>query len=78
MEEKLAIIHQIRRNSDISSDGMSSLRQLANCNTTIDPSTRIRRAADSIATEMKKLHGGNWQAQIDHQRRLVMVWAIDQ
>lgn len=74
----MAIIHQIRRKSETNSDGMSSLRQLANCNTTIDPSTRIHRAAENIATEMKKLHGGNWQAQVDHQRRLVMIWAIDQ
>lgn len=75
----MAIIHQIRRKSTTAnSDGISALRKLVSCNTTTDPSTRISRAADSIATEMKKLHGGNWQAQIDHQRRLVMVWAIDQ
>jgi hypothetical protein len=75
----LAIIHQIRRkNSSLNSDTVSSLRMLANCSSTTDPSTRIARAADHIATEMKKLHGGNWQTQIDHQRRIVMVWAIDQ
>lgn len=78
-EEKLAIIHQIRRKSEASnSTGVAALRRLANCDTTADPSTRIDRAATSIATEMKKIHGGNWQTQVDHQRRLVMVWAIDQ
>lgn len=75
----MAIIHQIRRNSEAgNSSGVAALRRLANCDTTADPSTRIDRAANSIATEMKKLHGGNWHIQVDHQRRLVMVWAIDQ
>ena len=75
----MAIIHQIRRKSEAcNSGGVAALKRLANCNTTADPSTRIARAAASLATEMKKLHGGNWETQIDHQRRLVMVWAIDQ
>lgn len=74
----MAIIHQIRRNSEAgNSSGVTALRRLTTCDTTIDPSTRIDRAATSIATEMKKLHGGTWHTQIDHQRRLVMVWAID-
>lgn len=74
----MAIIHQIRRTSEATPNGVASLRQLANCDTTADPATRIARAAASIATEMKKLHGGNWETKIDHQRRLVMVWALDQ
>lgn len=75
----MAIIHQIRRKDTVGNlAGVAALRQLAVCDTTIDPSARIDRAAASIATEMKKLHGGTWQTQIDHQRRLVMVWALDQ
>lgn len=78
-EDELAIIHQIRRkNAAINSDGMSALRELTTCGTTVDPATRIERAAGNIMNEMRKLHGGKWQSQIDHQRRLVMIWAIDQ
>jgi hypothetical protein len=75
----LAIIHQIRRQAPVrNADSVAVLCQIASCDETSGTSSRIDRAAASIVTEMKKLHGGNWETRIDHQRRLVMVWAIDQ
>lgn len=78
MEDRLAIIHQIRRELPVrTADSVAALCQLAGDHDLADHSKRIDRAAASILTEMKKIHGGDWQAQIDHQRRLVMIWAVD-
>lgn len=41
------------------------------------PAIAIERAAARIASEMKKIHGGDWHVLTDHQRRLLMVWSGD-
>lgn len=42
-----------------------------------EPVVAIERAAARISREMQRIHGGEWRYQIDHQRRMMMVWAVD-
>ena len=70
----MAIIHQIRRELPIrTADSVAALCQLGGDQDLAARSKQIDRAAASIVTEMKKIHGGDWQSQIDHQKRLVMI-----
>jgi hypothetical protein len=42
----------------------------------LSPASRVESAAAAIVSAMTEIHGGEWQAQIDHQRKAVLVWAL--
>lgn len=39
----------------------------------LDPAKRIERDANSIASAMRSIHGGDWRIQIDHLAGFVMI-----
>lgn len=53
-------------------DTLSRLREMAS-DRPVEPVIAIERAAARIATEMARIHGGDWGVLIDHQSRLVLV-----
>lgn len=57
-------------------DTVARLRDIAE-GPAFEPATVIERSAARIATEMMRIHGGNWEYRIDHQRKMMMVWATD-
>lgn len=57
-------------------DTVAKLRDLAD-GPPLEPAVAIERAAARIVTEMVRIHGGQWEHRIDHQRKMMMVWAID-
>lgn len=73
----MAIIHQVQRREPIrNSDSLARLRAMAT-ERPIESAVAVERAASRIAIEMARMHGGDWQVRIDHQRRSVLVWALD-
>jgi len=57
-------------------DTVARLRDMAD-GPPYEPAVAIERAAIRAATEMKRIHGGQWEYRVDHQRKLMMVWAVD-
>ena len=70
----MAINHQIRpkyqsRNDEI----VAKLREAAGAAPPMDPLMVVKRKAAELSTAMALLHGGDWQAQIDHSVPIVLI-----
>lgn len=73
----MAIIHQIRKNEAANNRvTVEKLKDIAP-KLPLSPPKIVENSAARIALEMARIHGGEWHSQIDHQRRLVMVWCVD-
>ena len=57
-------------------DTVARLRDMAEGDQ-LGPAVAIDRAAVRIVDEMTRIHGGEWTYRVDHQRKMMMVWAID-
>ena len=51
---------------------IAKLRELAD-GQPMEPVVVIDRAVARIATEMRRIHGGEWRTVVDHERLLVLV-----
>lgn len=38
---------------------------------------KSQSAADRLAAIMADIHGGDWRVSIRHDRRVIMMWAVD-
>lgn len=73
----MAIVHQIRRvEKTATSDQMANLHRFA-IGEDNGPARQVKLSADRLISEMKKIHGGEWASQIDHQKRCVLIWCLD-
>lgn len=68
----------INYNGDPSSgrnSGVRWMRRLESQASIVEAASTIERDAALIAKSMSHVHGGKWQVRVDHQRKMVMVWA---
>lgn len=52
---------------------VADLRNAAGAGPPIDPKMKVKRLTAEVATAMALIHGGDWQAQVDHQEGFVLV-----
>ena len=73
-EVALGIKHQLqKRYASRNEKIIAELRDLANASAPQTPEMIVKKKAAEIAAAMALLHGGEWQVQVDHDLRFVLV-----